>query len=137
MVENNKTALTTWREDVKLAALAALEETPGWTRDYPKVAAHIVFTLARPKIHYRSGQFAHLLRDDAPHLHGSKPDLDKLLRSTLDALTAAGVYADDRRVAQLYAIKTYVSTGHPLDGALDRPGARIVLQGVGRGVPGQ
>jgi crossover junction endodeoxyribonuclease RusA len=130
LIESNQHELNTWREDVKLAALRALEETPGWRRDYPAIAAHITFTLARPKSHYRTGKStAGLLRAGAPALHSTRPDLDKLLRSTGDALTAAGVYSDDARIAQLYAVKTYpVSVGNP--GALDRPGARIVLTGV-------
>jgi Holliday junction resolvase RusA-like endonuclease len=129
MVDHNAASLHTWREDVKLAALRAMEETPGWERDYPAIAAHIAFTLSRPQSHYRTGKFAHLLRDNAPNLHGTRPDLDKLLRSTWDALTAAGAYRDDCRIAQVYAVKTYPAhTGNPT--ALDKPGARIVLSGV-------
>lgn len=130
MVESNKDTLHTWREDVKLAALRALEETPGWRRDYPAVTAHCTFTLPRPKGHFRTGKFAHLLRDNAPALHSRKPDLDKLLRSTGDALTSAGVYTDDSRLAQVFAVKCYATTRGLPPGALDRPGARIVLTGV-------
>lgn len=131
MVEQNKHAVQTWREDVKLAALRAMDDTPDWTRDYRQVAAHVVFTLPRPKAHYRSGKSEHLLRPDAPALHSSKPDLDKLLRSTCDALTTAGAYADDSRIAQVYAVKVYAAAvdGSPV-GTLDRPGARISLQGL-------
>lgn len=130
MIESNQAALNTWREDVKLAALRALEDHPSWERDYSHVVGHMVFTLPRPRSHYRTGKFAHLLREAAPALHGVKPDLDKLVRSTGDALTAAGVYADDSRLAQVYAVKVYpTTTGHP-PGALDRPGARVVLTGV-------
>lgn len=131
MVESNAEKLRTWREDVKLAALAALEANPEWTREYRTVVAWIAFTMPRPKLHYRTGRFAHLLRDSAPHLHGTKPDLDKLLRSTGDALTAAGVYADDCRIAQVFAVKGYpVLNGHGTEGLLDRPGAHIELTGL-------
>lgn len=133
MIENNHEAVRTWREDVKLAALRALEENPRWERDYRAVVGHMVFTLARPQSHFRTGKFSHLLRDNAPRLHSVKPDLDKLLRSTGDALTTAGVYTDDCRLAQIYAIKLY--PGHHLgipQGGLDRPGARIVLTGTDR-----
>jgi Holliday junction resolvase RusA-like endonuclease len=128
MIESNQKSLNTWREDVKLAALRALEETPSWERDYAAVTAHITFTLPRPKGHWRTGKNAHLLKDSAPTLHGTKPDLDKLLRSTGDALTAAGVYSDDSRLAQVFSVKSYPSPSSP--GLLDRPGARIVLTGV-------
>lgn len=128
MVESSK-HLAPWREDVKQAALRALEEHPEWERDYPYVTARMVFTLPRPRVHYRTGKFAHLLRDGAPRLHAVKPDLDKLVRSTGDALTTAGVYADDCRLAAVYALKTYpTAPGNPQ--AMDRPGALITLTGV-------
>lgn len=130
MIESNQKTLNTWREDVKLAALRALEDAPSWQRQLVALTAHMTFTLPRLKSHYRSGKFAHLLRDDAPVFQSAKPDLDKLIRSTGDALTAAGVYADDARVVQVFARKCYPSsTGNP-PGALDRPGARIILNGV-------
>lgn len=62
------------------------------------VALEVTFTLPRPKAHYRTGRNSHLLRDNAPHRPDRLPDLDKLLRSTMDALTAAGVWADDAQV---------------------------------------
>jgi len=37
----------------------------------------------------------------------SKVDLDKLVRSTLDALVTAGLISDDRHVAELYATKNF------------------------------
>lgn len=128
MVESSK-HLGTWREDVKQAALRALDETPAWDRTYAAVVAHVVFTLPRPRSHYRTGKFSHLLRDGAPAKHGTMPDLDKLLRSTGDALTAAGVWADDSRLAQVFAVKAYPTTV-PVPGGMDRPGARIVLTGA-------
>lgn len=47
-----------------------------------------------------------------------RPDLDKLIRSTLDALTTAGAIEDDARVVEVIARKHY---------ALDRPGAKICI----------
>jgi crossover junction endodeoxyribonuclease RusA len=132
MIESNQKHLDTWREDVKLAAVRALEDHPGWERDYAAVTAHVTFTLPRPKAHYRTGKHADELRPDAPTLHASKPDLDKLLRSTGDALTAAGVYRDDSRLAQVFAVKVYTANGGGVPGALDVPGAKIVLTGTTR-----
>lgn len=130
MIESSK-AVKPWRQDVKFAALRALEETPGWDVSATSLALHVVFTLPRPRSHYRTGRFAHLLRDDAPALHSSKPDLDKLLRSVGDALTSAGVYADDSRVAQVWSVKAYASTAARPNGVLPHPGARITLSPVG------
>lgn len=130
MVESSK-ALAPWREDVKQAALRALEATPTWDRQHRHVSITVAFTFARPRSHYRTGTHSNELRADAPNFHGNKPDLDKLARSTGDALASAGVYADDCRVAVLYAIKRYVAEPGTGDIALDRPGAVIVLSGVG------
>lgn len=124
MVESSK-RVRPWREDVKQAALTALEQNPDWDPAARFVTGHIVFTLPRPRSHFRTGRNAALLRTDAPYLVGVKPDLDKLLRSTLDALDAAGVFADDSRVAQVFTAKTYPHTMQP--GALDRPGCSIDL----------
>jgi crossover junction endodeoxyribonuclease RusA len=122
MVESSK-KVGPWREDVKLAALRALDGNPTWDRTCRIVTAHIYFVLPRPRSHYRTGKRSHELRDDAPHLHTKKPDLDKLIRSTGDALTSAGVYPDDCCLAWINAMKVYATTG----GELDRPGAWITL----------
>ena len=52
------------------------------------------------------------------------PDVDKLVRSTMDALTKAGLYDDDRRVARLTASKTYAGGL----ASLAEPGCLIVAQ---------
>lgn len=130
----------TWREDVKHAALNALLEqdrrrAPGevaWDASATQVRAHIVFSFPRPRSHFRTGRQDHLLRADAPVLHSVRPDLDKLLRSTLDALTTAGVIHDDCRVSWLIAAKAYVLVpGQPqsssVAGAMPQPGAHIIL----------
>src|SRR3954465_9150367 len=70
IVDDNPTTLMTWREDVKLAAMRSIRITPGWEADYPLIVGHFTFTLPRPKAHYRAGKSAHLLREDAPVLHG-------------------------------------------------------------------
>ncbi|WP_420100159.1 RusA family crossover junction endodeoxyribonuclease [Corynebacterium sp.] len=41
-----------------------------------------------------------------------KPDLDKLIRSTLDALSGIA-YVDDNRVTTIHASKRYATTGEP------------------------
>ncbi len=51
-----------------------------------------------------------------------KPDVDKLVRSTLDALTFAGAWGDDSQVAILLAAKVYMNPGASL-------GATIVING--------
>lgn len=61
------------------------------------------FYLPRPKHHYG----AKGLRDSAPTSHTSKPDLDKLVRAVLDAVTDAKVWVDDAHVVRVVASKEY------------------------------
>lgn len=115
LVESSK-RVATWREDVRQAALAAFPDMPIATGP---ITIEIDFYLPRPKSHFRSGANAHLLRDKAPTRPIAKPDLDKLVRSTCDALTSAGVWADDSRVVTIQAAKWFADTQHV--------GARITI----------
>ena len=117
MVESSK-RVQPWRQDVKHAALAALPE--GYEAPTGPVAIRVHFTLPRPRSHYGTGRNAATIKPGAPEFHSSRPDVDKLLRSTLDALTAAGVMRDDSQVACLEGIKWYGGT----------PGARITVMEV-------
>jgi crossover junction endodeoxyribonuclease RusA len=120
MVEQGGQRLKSWREAVRydtIEALAGMEP-------YPKgesVALEIKFLFSRPKNHYRSGKNAHLLRPTAPlQFHAQKPDIDKLLRSTLDGLKAGGAYADDCQAAIVQATKEWAPAG-------TAPGAYITI----------
>ena len=110
MVEGSK-KVKPWRQDVKHAALEHLgpEHQPLTCA----VDIEVTFFLARPQSHYRTGRFAHLLRDAAPTRPAVKPDVDKLLRSTLDALGEAGVFADDAQVTDVTARKRFADTRLP------------------------
>lgn len=121
MVESSK-KVKPWRSDVKAAAESAIQWQGSWAPIAGPTAVAIEFRFARPKAHYRTGRNAHLLRDDAPTFVVSRGagDLDKLTRSTLDALTAAGVFVDDSLVAYLTASKTYCTS-------TEIPGALIVV----------
>lgn len=104
--------LADWRQDVKAAALNARANDPEWrTADGP-VAVLVAFLYDRPKNHYRTGRNAHLLRDDAPAYVTAKNqgDIDKVLRSTFDALTAAGIWADDSLAVDVNATQLYSNT---------------------------
>jgi crossover junction endodeoxyribonuclease RusA len=110
-----------WREAVKWAALTQLAiagcETPPLTGPIRVVA---IFKFPRPKSHYRTGRNAHLLRDDAPEFKMSRPDGEKLERSTYDALTDAGVWRDDAQVVDAHWTKVYS----------DSPGAHLVIEAL-------
>lgn len=67
------------------------------------------FVFARPKSHYGTGKNADVRKASAPTMHTSKPDIDKLLRAALDALTIARVWHDDSAVAEVVSVKGYSS----------------------------
>ena len=68
-----------------------------WSHTTDAVAIHIAFTLPRPKSLAKKIQ-----------AHTKKPDLDKLIRSTLDGITDAGtIWGDDSQVVKLVAKKEY------------------------------
>lgn len=118
MVESSK-AVKPWREAVKYAALQALADAGHPPPLDGPLRAWIVFTLSKP--------------GSAPKRTRTwpcrKPDLDKLLRSTLDALTDAGVIADDARIVEIARLaKSYPDEAV---GALRVPGALIVVENMG------
>ena len=95
-----------WRQDVAAAAAAAAAEA-GWVAPAGPIAVAIMFYLPRPRYHYGTGKRAGELKAKAPLFVDKKPDLDKLVRATLDALTTAGVIRDDAQVASLRSLKSY------------------------------
>ena len=109
MVESSK-KVKPWRADVKQAAREAIEaaDWPLWSGP---VRVRILFMLKRPDGHYGTGRNADLLKPSSPEYPALKPDLDKLARSTLDALTSAGAYSDDSRVVALEVEKAYALRG--------------------------
>jgi crossover junction endodeoxyribonuclease RusA len=111
-----------WREAVKSAALDALAYDETWQPLREAVRLEVVFTLPRPKHHYGTGRNAGLVKPSAPKFPTGKPDTDKLLRSTQDALKDAGVLLDDSVVTDATAAKRYVLTG--VD-TLSHPGAVV------------
>lgn len=109
-----------WREAVKHAALAALRTADGSDAPSPiagPVSVEITFTLRKPTT-------APKTRISWPQ---RKPDIDKLLRSTFDALTDAGAWMDDAQVVDLSSRKVYPGEG--ID-ALHIPGALIRITRV-------
>ncbi len=111
MVESSK-KVAPWRQDVQAAAFNAAADHQ-WAAPTGPLRVHVVFYLPRLRAHYRTGRFADRLRDDAPTHSQSTPDIDKLLRSTFDALTQAGVIQDDAQIAAAITEKRYANPGAP------------------------
>lgn len=112
MIESSKN-VKPWREAVKHAALDALGRAQ-YSFSGP-VILEIVFTLPKPK----SAPKNRITYPD------KKPDISKLIRSTEDALTDAGVWEDDARVIDEHALKVFPGE-HP--DALPHPGAVIRIR---------
>lgn len=104
VTDTNPAPLKTWREDVKFAAVDAMN---GARPLAGPVELLVTFILAKPKSVKRGWPFV-------------RPDLDKLVRSTGDALTAAGVYGDDAQLVKITAQKVYGIY----------PGAEIIVRQV-------
>ena len=91
-----------WREAVRQEAIAT-----GLAISAEPIYLHLLFRFARPKGHYNAkGK----LKPSAPLAHITRPDLDKLQRSTLDGLTGV-LFHDDSQVAFVVASKEYALPG--------------------------
>lgn len=92
-----------WRAAV--AAAAAEANPSGRLLDGP-LAVMMTFYRPRPRSHYRSGRNSHLLRDSAPALPITRPDLLKLARMAEDACTGI-LWHDDAQITSEYLHKLY------------------------------
>lgn len=107
MVESSK-YVGTWRQAV---TAAALDVRPAEPLDGP---LHVVmaFTLARPRSAPKRREWPDTM-----------PDLSKLVRATEDAITDAGIWADDARVVSCAASKVW----WPHQLALPVPGCVVAV----------
>lgn len=115
VVDDNKRPLKDWRTDVVVGCTNVLDDAPAGV--FPllgPVAVRLVFAMpkpARPKFPWPA----------------VKPDIDKLERAVLDALTDAGVWKDDAQVVDLHTTKAYPGP----DIGQHVPGVRITVHRVG------
>jgi Holliday junction resolvase RusA-like endonuclease len=73
------------------------------------IRLRLSFFLPRPKA----------MKGEAAVPHGKKPDIDNLLKATMDAMTAAGVWKDDALVQATEMSKWY---------AADKTGTQIIVE---------
>jgi crossover junction endodeoxyribonuclease RusA len=109
-----------WKHEVTEAARAEFERYETYSaapRVEGPVAVDIEFYLPRPKTAPKRIRYP-----------GKKPDLDKLVRAVLDALTNAGVWQDDSQVVAVIATKSFAGGMVPMV----RPG---LVRDVDAGVP--
>ena len=107
MVESSK-RVPKWRRAIADAARAAMDLLPADEQRAATGAVSVTldFLLPRPKGHLGTGRNAGVLRESAPVDPLSKPDLDKLARAVLDALTGIA-WVDDAQVTDLVAAKRF------------------------------
>lgn len=107
--EQNSKTQKSWRQDV-IAAAVALRESQGLDTLEGPIELLVELRIPRPaSVNIRRRPFPCV-----------KPDIDKLLRNTLDGLTQAGIYRDDAQIVNLVSQKRYAT-----DDPLGAPGARI------------
>ncbi len=109
--------LAVWENAVRTAALLSLGELD---MTHNAVGVRIVFRLQRPLGHYGTGKSAGKLKSSASAFPVVTPDIDKIIRSTLDGMIGT-VYADDRQVCKLDVEKLFADERNPI-------GASIVVE---------
>ena len=117
VIESSHDRVKSWRQ-----AVIDQVRSDGWILPpFPHIGpleVEMTFDLKRPKGHYRTGKNAHLLRDSAPAYPAGTPDLSKLARSTEDALTEAGLWADDAQVVRYTVLAKRWADAPRLPGAV-------------------
>ena len=74
------------------------------------ISIKLVFYMPRPKSHFRTGKYKHLLREDCKDIvyHSFTPDLDNLIKFILDCISGKGrMICDDSQVCCIIAQKIY------------------------------
>lgn len=127
LIDNKAKRLYVWRKQVQAAARQYFTETAGPNQGLTLVA-HIY--IPRPKNHFRTGRYSHLLKDDAPVYPTARQygDTDKYLRAIGDALTAIDIVGDDAQFVRVTGEKHFVTLpGVLAQVGLPEPGAQIIV----------
>jgi Holliday junction resolvase RusA-like endonuclease len=114
LVDANPEKLATWRETVRSECQRLIETDPSVFPLEGPLVMSVVFTLPRPKSLPKKYTIPE-----------KKPDLDKLLRATLDSLKDGGIYKDD---AQVHRLKELAKV-------FPDPDARPHTSGIWAGMP--
>jgi Holliday junction resolvase RusA-like endonuclease len=114
LADANPKKLKEWRTVVAEAAQVAIADSVQHTTLTEPVTVRMIF------------RFPAVKSDPDRVVHIVKPDVDKLIRSTLDALVHGGLLADDSQVFSVQATKAYCR-----DTDQGAPGATIVIHPYG------
>ena len=69
----------------------------------------LVFVMERPKSHFRTGKFKHILKEDMPERHSITPDIDNLVKLVADVIQPQ-IIVNDSQICMLQAEKVYGKT---------------------------
>ena len=90
----------------------------------------LIFYMPRPKSHFRTGKYKHLLKDEYirkyPSYHTFTPDLDNLVKLVSDALNGV-FYKDDSQICSIQAIKAY---SNDLEWNNDHPRTEVEIEEI-------
>jgi Holliday junction resolvase RusA-like endonuclease len=117
-------ALPAWKRAMASALIQYRAALGGMNPYSGPVVLTMHFLMPRPKSHYRTGRFSHVLKDSAPTHHTQKPDVDKLARAVADSLTRERFLTDDAVVTRMVAEKRWAEYG-------ETPGVWFTLRGKG------
>jgi crossover junction endodeoxyribonuclease RusA len=117
VVHGNPRSLLTWRADIAAVAREVIGVDP---LIVGPVQVQLHFRMPRIQAHYTPKG---VLRPSAPIYVSTTPDLDKLIRAALDALTGVA-FMDDKQVCKLVASKHYAG--------LEGPGVHVLVAHVQR-----
>ena len=98
VLTNSSASVKTWEQTIRSVAQ---QQVSAYTTD--PVRVRLRFALPRPKS---------LSRRASHRPHTKRPDVDKLARAALDALTGV-IFADDSQVYALHAVKHYAQEDQP------------------------
>jgi Holliday junction resolvase RusA-like endonuclease len=115
IVKDNNEKQKGWDRNVRESASEVLGELAEPVFMGVPLVVSLEFRMVRPGGHYGTKG----LKPSAPSAPATKPDIDKLARSTLDALTGL-CFDDDARIVRLSVTKLYADPG--------REGARITVE---------
>ena len=105
VVQDNKPRQDAWASLISLKAELAMFKR-ALANGAVKVSMKFFFD--RPKSHFGTGKNARTTKPGAPQWHTSKPDIDKLERCVLDAMTGI-VFKDDSQVWSSAKVKLYTT----------------------------
>jgi Holliday junction resolvase RusA-like endonuclease len=108
IVKDNSERQKAWDGAVRQAALEVLGELAEPVYVERPLVVTIEFRMARPAGHWHPTKGG--LKPSAPPAPRGKPDIDKLARTTLDALTGLA-FDDDARIVDLITRKRYADPG--------------------------